>query len=187
MFFSVSVGVIPVVIFYINFRSFIMSEILGALFKYLVALLGVGAVVVILYQVFSTNKTQNAISDLTQLQANSQALYNGQNTFTTLTNTVAVSGKLATASMIAGSSNLQNPWGGVVTINVNSGNASQFDITETAVPQDACAKMLVGLPTVVALKVNGTSQTLPLDAGTAVVACSVATTAGNTLIYTFAH
>lgn len=161
-----------------------MSEILGALFKYLVALLGVGAVVLVLYQVFGTNKTQNAISDLTQLQSNAQALYNAQNTFTTLTNTVAVSGKLATTSMIAGTTALQNPWGGAVTINVNSSNSAQFDITEAAVPQDACAKMVSGLSTVVALKVNTVSQTLPLDAGTAVVACNVIS---NTIIYTFAH
>ena len=161
-----------------------MSEILGTLFKYLVALLGVGAVVLILYQVFGTNKTQNAISDLTQLQSNSQALYNGQNTFTTLTNTVAVSGKLATTSMIAGAAALQNPWGGAVTVNVNGGNAAQFDVTEAAVPQEACAKMVSGLSTVVALKVNAVAQVLPLDAGTAVGACNVAE---NTIIYTFAH
>lgn len=161
-----------------------MSEILGTLFKYLVALLGVAAVVAILYLVFGNNKTQNAISDLTQLQANAQALYNAQNTFTTLTNTVAVSGKLAPASMVTGATTLQNPWGGAITIAVNGGNAARFDITQAAVPQEACAKMIVGLSTVVALSVNAVAQTLPLDAGTAVTACNVA---NNAIIYTFAH
>ncbi len=160
-----------------------MSEILGTLFKYLVALLGVAAVVMVLYQVFGANKTQNAISDLTLLQTNVQSLYNGQNTFTTITNTVAIDGKLAPASMISGTS-LVNPWGGTVTINVNAGNSSQFDITETAIPQDACAKLINSLTSVVGLKVNGTAQTLPLDAGTAVSACNAA---ANTLILTFAH
>lgn len=160
-----------------------MSEILGTLFKYLVSLLGVAAVVLILYQVFGSNKTQNAISDLTLLQTNAQSLYNGQNTFTSLTNTVAINGKLAPSGMISGG-NLLNPWGGAITANVNAGNAAQFDVTEAAVPQDACAKMVVSLNSVVALKVNGTAQVLPLDAGAAVTACNAA---ANTMIFTFSH
>jgi len=160
-----------------------MSEILGTLFKYLVSLLGVAAVVLILYQVFGSNKTQNAISDITLLQTNAQALYNAQNTFTTLTTAVAIGGKLAPTNMISGST-LVNPWGGTVLINVNADNSSQFDITEPSVPADACAKMVVGLSTAVALKVNTVTQTLPLDAGAAVTACN---TAANTLIFTFAH
>lgn len=158
-----------------------MSEILGTLFKYLVSLLGVAAVVLILYQVFGSNKTQNAISDITQLQANSQALYNTQNNFTSLTNTIAVSGKLAPSGMISGTA-LVNPWGGAVTVNVNATNAAQFDITEAGVPVDACAKMISGLATAVGLKVNGTAQTLPVDAGAAVTACNAAS---NTTIFTF--
>lgn len=160
-----------------------MSEILGALFKYLVALLGVGAVVLVLYQVFGSNKTQNAISDLTLLQTNAQSLYNGQNTFTTLTNAVAIGGKLAPAGMISGAS-LMNPWGGAVTVNVNAGNAAQFDVTEADVPQDACPKMITSLSSVVGLKVNGNAQVLPLDAGSAVTACNVT---ANSLTFTFSH
>lgn len=160
-----------------------MSEILGTLFKYLVALLGVAAVVLILYQVFGSNKTQTAIADITLLQTNTQALYNAQSTFTTLTSAVAISGKIAPSNMISGAT-LVNPWGGTVLINVDAGNASQFEITEPAVPADSCAKMIVGLSTAVAVKVNGTAQTLPLDAGTAVTACNVA---ANTLVFTFAH
>jgi type II secretory pathway pseudopilin PulG len=160
-----------------------MSEILGTLFKYLVSLLGVAAVVLILYQVFGANKTQNAMSDITLLQTNSQALFNSQNTFTTLTTAVAIGGKLAPTSMISGAT-LVNPWGGTVLVNVNAGNAAQFDITEPSVPADSCAKMIVGLGTAVALKVNAVAQTLPLDAGTAVTACNVV---ANTLVFTFAH
>lgn len=160
-----------------------MSEILGTLFKYLVALLGVGAVVLVLYQVFGLNKTQNALSDLTQLHTQVQGLYNAQNTFTSVTNAVAVSGKLAPTSMISGSA-LVNPWGGAVTLNVNAGNPAQFDVSETLVPQDACPKMLTSMSAVVGVKVNGTAATLPLDAGAAVTACDAAQ---NTLLYTFAH
>lgn len=160
-----------------------MSEILGTLFKYLVSLLGVAAVVLILYQVFGANKTQNAISDVTLLQTNVQALYNAQNTFTTLTTAVAIGAKLAPPSMIAGAA-LTNPWGGTVGINVNAGSAVQFDITEPAVPADACPKMISALGTVVGLKINTVAQTLPIDAGTAATACNLAS---NTLVLTFAH
>jgi type II secretory pathway pseudopilin PulG len=160
-----------------------MSEILGTLFKYLVSLLGVAAVVVILYQVFGANKTSNAISDITLLQTNAQALYSAQNSFTSLTTAVAIAGKLAPTGMISGTS-LVNPWGGTVALNVNAGNATQFDITEPGVPADACAKMIVGLSTAVALTVNAVAQKLPLDAGAAVTACNVA---ANTLVFTFAR
>jgi hypothetical protein len=160
-----------------------VSEILGALFKYLVALLGVVAVVAILYSVFGSNKTQNAISDMTQMQTNIQGLYNNQSNFTSLTNTVAINGKLAPDTMISGTS-LVNPWGGTVTVAVNSGNAARFDVTHTQVPRDACAKMITGLPAIVGLSVNATAATLPLDAGAAVTACNAAT---NTLVFTFAR
>lgn len=160
-----------------------MSEILGTLFGKVVALLSLAAVVAILYMVFGSNKIQNTITDVTQLQAKSQAHYAGQSTFTTLTNTVAIGGKLAPASMISGTA-LVNPFGGVVTIAVNAGNASQFDITETGLPADACAKVIVGMGSAVALKVNTVAQTLPLDAGAAITACN---TASNTIIATFSH
>jgi hypothetical protein len=161
-----------------------MSEILGTLFKYLLSLLGVGAVVLILYQVFGANKTQNAISDITQMQANITSLYNGRSNFTTLTTAVAIAAKLAPSDMISGSA-LTNPWGGVVTPAVNGTLASNFDVTETLVPSDACAKMIVGLPTLVTLKVNGAGVTLPADAGTAATACAVA--ANPTMVFTFSH
>lgn len=161
-----------------------MSEILGALFKYLVSLLGVAAVVLILYQVFSSNKTQNAISDISLTQANVQSLYNAQSTFNSLTNNVAISGKLVPTSMISGAA-LINQWGGPVTIAANPGNGTQFMITETSVPADSCAKMIVGIGSIVGLQVNSVSQTLPLDPGLAVTACNAAV--GNTLAFTFTH
>lgn len=164
-----------------------MSEILGTLFKYLVSLLGVAAVVLVLYQVFGANKTQNAISDITLLQTNTQALYNAQSTFASITNTVAINGKLAPAGMLtAVAGALANPWGGSVTIAPNT-TLARFDITEPAVPQEACAKMAVAIGSVVGLKINGLDQVLPLEPGLAVNACNVAAAAGNTLIYTFAH
>jgi hypothetical protein len=161
-----------------------MSEILGALFKYLVQLLGIAAIAFVLYQVFGSNKVSTAITDLTQLSTQAQSFYSGQSTFTTLTNAVAISAKLAPTDMISGAA-LVNPWNaGTVTVNVNAGSSAQFDVTETAVPTDGCSKMAVGLPSAIALKINGTAQTIPMDAGTAATACNVAS---NTLIFTFSH
>lgn len=158
-----------------------MSEILGALFKYLVALLGVSAVAVILYQTLAADKTQNAISDLTQLETQIKSLYGGQSSFTSVTNAVAISGELAPKTMISGAA-LVNPWGGTVTVNVNAGSASLFDATETLVPAGSCGRMITAFASAVGLKVNGTAQTPPMDAGAAVTACNAAT---NTLIFTF--
>jgi hypothetical protein len=161
-----------------------MSEILGTLFKYLVALLGVAAVVLILYSVFGANKTMTALSDVTQLETNAKALYTSQSTFTTLTPAVAISAKLAPSDMISGA-NLQNPWGGAVNIAVDAGNASEFDITENSVPADACAKIIAGVNGMaVGVTTNGTAQTMPIDAGTAATACNNAT---NTLVLIFGH
>lgn len=164
-----------------------MSEILGTLLKYLVSLLGVAAVVVVLYNVFGSNKIQSAVTDLTLLQGNTQSLYAGQATFTTVTNTVAIAGGLAPKGMLVTGSTtaLQNPWGGTVTVAVNAGNAARFDMTETAVPADACAKLASSMSTAVGLSINATAQTLPLDAGAAVAACNLG--AANTVLVTSAH
>lgn len=159
-----------------------MKEILGTIFSYLLGLLGVVAVVGFVYTAFGSNKIQTAITDLTQLATNAQALYASQSSFTTLTNTVAINGALAPTDMIS-SSSLTNPWGGTVTVAVDS-SASQFTITETLVPVAACAKFVSSLPSIVGLKINGTAQPLPMDAGTAVTNCATAT---NTMIFTFGH
>ncbi len=158
-----------------------MSEILGTLFKYLVGLLAVVAIVLITNNVMASNKTQNAISDVTQLATAAQSLYNGSPAFTTLTDSVAIDSHIAPADMISGTG-LVNPWGGTVTVAVDA-NPSQFDITETLVPNAACVQFASTLTSLQTLKINGTAQTLPLDPGTAATTC----TASNTMTLTFGH
>ncbi|AMR78025.1 type 4 pilus major pilin [Cupriavidus nantongensis] len=160
-----------------------MSEILGALFKNLAALIGVAAVALVLYSFFGSSKTGNATNDLTQLQTNVQALYSTQSTFTSLTNTVAVNGGLAPTRMVAAGA-LINPWSGAITVNVNAADATRFDVTEAGVPNDACSKMATNTPSIVGLKINGAAQALPIDAGAAVSACNASP---NSLIFTFSH
>lgn len=161
-----------------------MSEILGALFKYMVQLIGVAAVAAVLYLVFGSSKTSDAISDTHSLATETQGLFYGQQAFT-VTNTIAITAKLAPDRMVnAAKTGLVNPWSGAVTIKANT-DTSKFDITTTRVPNDACAKMAANTPSMVGLSVNGTAQSLPVDAGAVALKCNV--TDNNTLIFTFGH
>jgi len=157
-----------------------MSEILGTLFKYLAQIMGVGAILGIAYVAFGSNKSSNAITDLNQLTTSVQALYASQNSFASLTSTVAVNGKLAPQRMISGTS-LVNPWNGANTIAADT-NPTLFDVTMAGVPADGCNKLATST-TPVALTINAAAVTLPVDAGAAVTACSSATS--NTLVFTF--
>lgn len=163
-----------------------MSEILGAIFKAILALLGLGAVVAIATTAFNSNKNSNAVSGLSQLVFNVQASY-PSGAFTSLTNTVATAGdkgsRLAPESMISGTS-LVNPWGGAVTVNVNASNSANFDVTTASVNSSGCQKLATNMGTALALSINGTAQTLPLDSGTATTACQ---TSPNSMVFTFGH
>lgn len=164
-----------------------MSEILGTLFKYLGALLGVAAVVFVFNKVFGANKVQNTISQVTQTTGNIQSLYNAQNNFTSLNNAVIIAGKLAPADMVSGA-NLVNPWNGTVTFAVDASNAARYTMTHNDVPNDACAKLAMGIAGSISVQINsGTihnSATNPLDAGAATTACNSGTDS-NTLAFVF--
>lgn len=161
-----------------------MSEILGALFKNLIQLIGVAAVAGILYLVFGSSKTSDAISDMHSLATETQSLFYGQQAFN-VTNAIAITAKLAPDRMVnAAKTGLVNQWSGAITINANT-DTSKFDITTTKVPNDSCAKMAANTPSMVGLSVNGAAQTLPVDAGTVAAKCNV--TDNNTLIFTFGH
>lgn len=157
-----------------------MSEILGALFKYVMMVLGVAAVGAVGYQVMYSNKTSRGLSDLTTMQNNISSHYDMQSSFATLTNTAVINGGWAPPTMVSGGA-LVNPWGGTVTVAVNSGNSTLYDVTETKVSTDACTTMLTGLSNAVAISVNGAAQTLPVDPASAALACKGAS---NTVLIT---
>lgn len=163
-----------------------MSEILGTLFKYLVAILGVAAVVLICHRVFGANKVQNTIAQVTQTTSHIQTLYNAQNNFTSLTNAVVIAGKLAPSDMVSGT-NLVNPWNGSVTFAVDS-NTAQYKMTQSGVPNEACAKLATGIPGAISVQINGgtvyNSATNPVEAGAATTACS-SDGDSNTLAFVF--
>lgn len=157
-----------------------MSEIVGTMFKTMMVLLGLGAVVAVFWNVMGMDKTSRALSAQTELTANVIDLYSAQSNFTTLTNTVMINAKKVPDSLLSGSA-IKNPWGGDVTLAVNSGNAGRFDITQTLVPSDACVKMATSNSRIIALTINGSSQSIPVDAGNAATACASTT---NTLVTT---
>lgn len=160
-----------------------MSEIIGAMFKYMMVLLGLGAVVAVFWNTMGMDKTSKALAGQTELQANILDVYSAQSNFTSLSNTVLIDAKKVPDSMLSGAT-IKNPWGGDVTVAVNGTNSGRFDITQAGVPAEGCLKMATSNSKIVALSINGSAQTIPVDAGLAASSCSGAT---NTIIATMAR
>jgi hypothetical protein len=117
-----------------------MSEILGTLFKYLMMLLGVAAVVYILHQVLTSNKVSQTVSDITQMQSNVNALYAGQSSYASLTTAVAITASAIPTDMNPASGTPTDVWGGPVTLGPDA-NPQWFDISLGSVPVADCTKI----------------------------------------------
>jgi hypothetical protein len=163
-----------------------MSEILGVLFKFLLALLGIVGVVVILYLALSSSTTSTEIANMTTLEGNLAELYNGAQTSTgttSLTDAVAVASGSAPNGMVSGNT-LLNQWGGHVT--VSGGVGGQIVIEEDSVPLSACAKMVTAVPSFSQVSINGNLYNAPVDPATATSQCAgFSGDAPNKLIFTF--
>lgn len=159
-----------------------MSEILGTLFKYLMALLGVAVVAGILYMAMHKNKGATEAGNVLQLSTNVSSTYSGQSAFTGLT--TAVCAKLAPPGMSPDGATLVNQWGGAITCSVDP-NAAQFDVVENAVPSDGCVDMVTHMKSYVSVTLGGTTydQNTPLDAGTATTQCNSTPTQVLTLAF----
>lgn len=160
-----------------------MRDLIGSLLSAIATLLGIAAVVALGYNLYSSNKSSNALADLTSMGGNIQALYSSHPSYTGLSATVVINSSLAPSQMVSGTS-LVNPWGGTVTVAANSSNSALFDVTEPSVPADACAKMATGVGNLAALSINSTSVTVPVDPATAASNCS---SSSNSLVFTFGH
>lgn len=159
-----------------------MRELIGALFAALVTIIGIVALIALYNNVTSSNKSSQAITDLTSMVGSIQATYNSHPSFTNLSATVVVNGNLAPATMISGTA-LINPWGGNVTVAAAT-NANFFTVTESGLPSDGCVKMATSISNSTALAINGTSVTLPADPSVVAAACKETT---NSLVLTFGH
>ena len=160
-----------------------MGEILGALFRYLVMLIGIAAVVFVLYRTMSSSSVSNEITNVTTLESNLASFYTSSPTTTgtsTITDAVAVNSGAAPSSMVSGNT-LVNQWNKAVTV---SGDANyDIIIQEDGVPQSACAKMVTAVANFFSVSINGTSLNAPVDPGSATTACQAGN--NNTLIFTF--
>lgn len=158
-----------------------MSEILGTLFKYLLALLAIATVVAVLYEALASNKVGTAASEVTTLQSNIAQLYSGQANVASLSNTVIISAQAAPSSMISGTS-LIDPWGGAVTVQPDA-NPGQFDIILGSVPTAGCTKLASSVSSYQSVSINGTADQAPADPGTVAAQCAAG---NNTVQFTFA-
>ena len=168
-----------------------MSEILGTLFKYLLALLAITAVVAVLYEALSSNKVSTAVTDLTTLQTNVSQLYAGSNTATLSSTATDITANLANSSSAPSSmvsnGTLVNPWGGAVKVTVAGATSTvppEGTIEFDSVPNGACAKMVSSLwPSMTTVSINSTSAT---TVTAAIQACGASTTgSSNNIIFTF--
>lgn len=147
-----------------------MSEVMGAFFKYGLAILGVAAVVLYFYFSMAANKVDNAAADISTLQSNISTLYEGQSNMTSLSNSVVISAKAAPSNMIDGT-NLLDPWSGSVTVQPDA-TAGMFDIIVAGVPQRACTKLATVVSSYKTVTINGSADTAPADPGTVATQCA---------------
>ena len=163
-----------------------MSEIIGAVLKIIMALLGVTTVITIGYSAIQNNHASNHLIEIVLLSSNVQtAVQRGP--FTNLTTATVIAGqpggRLAPDSMISGAG-LVNPWSGAVTVAVDPSNASRFIITTNDVSTNGCVT-IASKASAVAVSVGGSALTLPIDEPSARTACGASNS--NTVALTFGH
>jgi len=123
----------------------------------LVGLILLAAVLVVYHRFQRDNEVSDGISDLTSTISSIESQFQGQPSYGasgTSLNSLAIDAKLVPSTMIV-NGNLQDPWGGAVSIAA----ASQgFTITYNGLPQSACealGKLQIG--GLLSVTINGTA------------------------------
>lgn len=170
--------------------STVRSRSRGLTLTETVLAIAVGAVVlvggVMMYMgAVGNNQLNDANTQLQATVSGVRQLYAGQSTYASLTNAVAIAGRIFPAAMVDGGS-VRNPWKGDVTV---TGAASSFTVQFARVPQDSCAK-LISMNTsgmggaVQGITVNGSTVALPIDPAAATAACNATEEPHNTIAWT---
>ncbi len=160
-----------------------MSEVLGTLFKYLLAVLAIGAVVLIFYEAFGSNKVGTEAANISTLDANSAQLYSGTSTTASLTDTVLIAAGDAPKSMVSGTTALINPWGGAVTV---TGDATDdVNITDTGLSQSSCAAEATAVNNYTTLAINGGTATAQANVTPATISTGCVAGNANKLTFVF--
>lgn len=174
-----------------------MSEILGVLFKYLLALIAIVAVVAVLYEALGSSNASESVSEISQIQANVYQLYSATPDSTTQITqgslaAVIAAGVLPT-SMISGTT-ANDPWGNAVAVPTVT-TPAVLGLAFTSVPMSSCAKIVAsalqagvsvgigaaGSPTTTLAAYPSTGNFGP----TAATVCATQTTANVSITFAF--
>lgn len=147
-----------------------MSEILGALFKYLLAIFAITAVLVIAYQALGGSEVEAASGDITTMQANITEFYADQTapTLDTTTADVVAEGMIP-AQMVSGTgknATVTGPWGGMISFSSETAQASgeagaTFGVIIPNIPPTACKKLITTvLPSMDHVDLEGSGTTI---------------------------
>lgn len=147
------------------------------------AIVGIG-VIVYFVQYRGDAKIDEMQQHVQDIIAGTQKLYYQHPVYTGLTTANAVASGLIPRQLVNGTG-ATNPWGGVTSLAPNS-DPSKVDLTSTLIPSAACVELVsVNMAqdngAVVAIQVNGTAMSLPVDPATAAARCSQA---ANTVVWT---
>ena len=156
----------------------IMSSMI-AIFIGLIMMAGIFGLVQIALQGSNVQAAQNHIS---MIRTNAQQLFSGQPDYSGLTTSLATSAGMIPSEMVSGSS-VVNAWSGSVTVATGT-PSSQFDITYSGLPEEACIKLApFGYGSWDSVTVGGSS--ISQSGGTAVSdAVSACSGSSNTLVFT---
>jgi|SRR5581483_2261006 len=151
-----------------------MQQLLGAIVAIIAVLLVLIPAVILGQRLFAGSATANAINELETIASQTLSVFPNGN-FTGLNNAIAEQTGIIPQNMIAGAVGAGNdidPWGGAVTVAVDSGSQALFDITFTMVPKDACVKMAQWTSSSLnGVLVNNALLNPPIDVTSAVTAC----------------
>ena len=168
-----------------------MSEIIGVLFKYLLVIIAIGAVVSIFYEAMSTSNTSMATNDLTQIQQNIYELSSGESGINQITtpSDLINSGVLPTSMLSSASSTrIIDPWGGVVQVAAKTPSESVTSLVFPNVPLSACTKLTVSAAQAGISIIFGASTIYPSDqnlVSDAAQACTSTNSSTLSMTFTF--
>lgn len=156
----------------------------------LLLVVAVGAILILaglaIYRNITQNTSVNEGSRLVNvIKQESQRIFQGEPTYTGLTNTVLTNANVIPAKYTTGSGNINSPFNSTVTVNVNGTNVDEFDVLVAAVPQEACLKLGVEYTTNDADFVNLTIGSTTIATPTVAAVNTACGTTGGNMTWTF--
>lgn len=156
--------------------GFMGLEGMGSLLFYMLMLAGAALIVSLLFGGSKLSETQQAIASI---RMNVQQMFTSSLDYTGLSNDLVIKAGLAPKKLVR-NNNLQNAWGGSVTISEGD-DSSTFTLTLSNVPQADCSKLATyQIESWLSVEVNSTA----IASDSAVAAAAENCEASNTIMYT---